>query len=672
MAYAPTGRALHPDRWCSAAGAMFAALAWLPPAAAQYPTYPQIETTLLNSQTNYPALCQRYNLGTTVQNRTMWALRISDNVGVEEDEPEFRFISTMHGDEVTGVMLCLNLIDYLTTNYGTDPRVTNLVDSVDIWIQPCMNPDGYVLVQRENANGVDLNRNFPDPFTSPSNTTTGRQKETANIMNWAFGRSFVLAANYHGGTMVVNYPYDNNSSGSSVYTASPDDDQFIWSSEEYTRNNLPMWNSATFFHGITNGADWYAISGGMQDWSYRYMGTNEVTIEVSTVKTPPYSQMPAFWADNREAMLTYIETVLTGVRGIVTDANTLSPLFATVAVVGRDHDIFTDPAVGNYHRLLLPGTYGMTFEAAGHDTVTAGNIVVASGPATRLDLALGPPTVVSAPNGGETVFGGMPTNITWTGNPTTAFRAQYSNNYGDTTTVSDDFESGTLSGDYSTGGNQPWTVASGGAHLGTYAAKSGVITHTQMTWMTRSFTGGTLSFWYRVSSEVGYDYFNFYINGVQQVHVSGAGSWTNYTTTLPTGTTYVLRWEYTKDGSVSSGSDNVRVDDLQMTVDNTTWTEIGVTSAGATSLPWTPSVPGTNYKVRVRAEYSADAHGAWDESNATFTVQSSIPAVSDWGMVVMLLLVVVAQTLALRARYAAPRPATPVRAGLSNAGDAHA
>jgi len=200
---------------------------WASAAFAQYPTYPQIETLLLTAEQNHPTLAKRYNIGTTVQGRTMWFLRISDNVQVDEDEPEVAYIANMHGDETVGTIMSLNLIDYLLTNYGSDSRVTNIVDSVELWVCPSMNPDGYTLIQRYNASGSDLNRSFPDPFSSPSNTIAGRPKETGNIMTWWWAHSPNQAANFHGGELVVNYPYDNNATGSSVYTIAPDDDFFI-------------------------------------------------------------------------------------------------------------------------------------------------------------------------------------------------------------------------------------------------------------------------------------------------------------------------------------------------------------------------------------------------------------------------------------------------------------
>ncbi|TWT44282.1 Carboxypeptidase T precursor [Phycisphaerae bacterium RAS1] len=358
---------------------------------AAYHTYAQVEADLAAAEALHPGLCRRVNLGLTVQGRTMWALCISDNVQLQEDEPEVAYISTMHGDEIIGMEMCLGLIDYLTSNYAADPRVQNLVNSLEIWIVPVMNPDGFVNGTRNNAHGVNLNRNFPCPYTSPVNTPAGREVETANIMNWRFGRSLTLSANFHSGAMVVNYPYDANASGQSVYTASPDDDVFIWASEEYSRYNAPMWNSPTFYHGITNGADWYVIYGGMQDWAYVYMGGNEVTIELAD-STPPASQIVTYWNNNRESMMAYLETALTGVRGVVTHRLTGQPLAATVTVVGRGHTVYTDPDVGDYHRLLRPGDYDLRFEAAGCAPRVVEDIVVSSGPATRLNLRLGPPT----------------------------------------------------------------------------------------------------------------------------------------------------------------------------------------------------------------------------------------------------------------------------------------
>jgi hypothetical protein len=261
-----------------------------------YRDYNDIAQLLLDADNDYPAICRRVDIGDSEQNRPIWALNISDNVGVEEDEPEFKYISTMHGDEWTGNEMLLYLIDELLTNYGTDPQITNLIDELDIWIVPVMNPDGFAIPRRGNINFVDLNRDFPDLWNDPVNTTAGRAEETATIMNWSAANSFTAGANIHTGALVANYPYDASPSGSDVYSPCPDDDLFVYLCEQYSQHNTPMWNSSVFFHGITNGADWYVIYGGMQDWNYHWMGCNEITLELSNTKIPARRRCPPIGA----------------------------------------------------------------------------------------------------------------------------------------------------------------------------------------------------------------------------------------------------------------------------------------------------------------------------------------------------------------------------------------
>jgi hypothetical protein len=89
-------------------------------------------------------------------------------------------------------------------------------------------------------------------------------------------------------------------------------------------------------------------------------------------------------------MLRYLEAVHIGVRGIVTDALTGQPVDARVTVQGNAQPVFTDPDVGDYHRMLLPGVYTLTVQAEGYHPRTFTNLTVAAGPATRADAALVP------------------------------------------------------------------------------------------------------------------------------------------------------------------------------------------------------------------------------------------------------------------------------------------
>lgn len=362
-----------------------------------YHNYTSLTAELQSYAAAYPDICRLISLGTTVQGRQIWAMKITDNPDVSEDEPEFKYIAAIHGDEPLSTEMCFYFIDYLLTNYNTNTRVRQIVDSTEIWIVPLMNPDGLELGSRYNANGYDLNRSFPEGssddvtniFSGPYNNTDGRPPEVASIMRWSQSRNFVLSANFHSGALVVNYPYDNDGLGS-VYSPTPDDLLFQDISRRYSYYNPPMWNSPYFPNGITNGAAWYVISGGMQDWNYRYVSNNEVTIELSDIKKPPESQLPVLWNNNRESMLNYLEAVHIGIRGRVTDSVTGRPLRAVIRVEGINHPVYSDSELGNYHRMLLPGTYTIVATAPGYKRVTIPNVVVTNAAATRVDIQLPP------------------------------------------------------------------------------------------------------------------------------------------------------------------------------------------------------------------------------------------------------------------------------------------
>ena len=370
-----------------------------------YHTYGALTTLLQDYATAYgagqatnPDICRLFTLGQSVQARELWAVLITANPDVEEDEPEFKYIGSMHGDEPVGMELCVYLIDELLTNYGTDTRITDLVDTTAIWIVPQMNPDGYTSGSRYNADGWDLNRVFPAYPTDYTGTIfggeplhdTGRPVEAAHVMRWTADNSFVLSANLHTGALLVNYPYDEDGVGSGNDAPTPDDLLFEDVSRRYSSNNPTMWSQSSFPDGISNGSAWYAMLGGMQDWNYRYASCNEVTIELSNVKWPPEAQLPGFWSDNRESMLTYLEAAHIGVRGVVTDSGTGAPIWAEVTVEGNAHPVFTDADVGDYHRMLLPGTYNLVFRATGYCPSAAWNVAVAAGAATRVDVTLDP------------------------------------------------------------------------------------------------------------------------------------------------------------------------------------------------------------------------------------------------------------------------------------------
>jgi carboxypeptidase D len=365
-----------------------------PTIPAEYHTYATLTSELQAIASANPGIVRLYSIGQSVQGRELWMVKITDNPDVDEDEPEVAYISSMHGDEVIGKELCVGLINYLVDNYGTLSRVTDLVDDTEIWIMPSMNPDGTELGQRYNANNVDLNRDFPDWYSDPVNTPSGRELETRAVMLWTEDRALTIAANFHGGSTVVNYPFDNNPTGTSGVespTPDPDDPSFISISQTYADNNPSLFASNTppFVNGITNGTMWYAIDGGMQDWAYCWYGIFETTIELDDVKWPAASTLPSHWDNNLESMLLYFERAHDGVRGIVTDASTGAPVAAEIRLDADPFPTYTDPDIGDYHRIVVPGTYTMDVSAIGFESTTV-PIDVLAGPALRADVALAP------------------------------------------------------------------------------------------------------------------------------------------------------------------------------------------------------------------------------------------------------------------------------------------
>ena len=363
-----------------------------------YPTYDAYVAMMNQFAANYPSICQLVDAGQTVQGRNILLVKISDNVSTREAEPQFLYTSTIHGDETTGFVLMLRLIDSLLTGYGTNPRITNIVNNAEIWINPAANPDGTYHggnstvygSTRYNANGYDLNRNFPDPIYG---VNTNQQPETQIFRTLAEQNNFVLCANFHGGAEVVNYPWDSWTGGYPDYTIHPDDVWYKFISHLYAdtcRAQSPSTYMDGYDNGVTNGGDWYVITGGRQDYMNWYMKSREVTIELSDTKLLSGTLLPAHWEYNKRSFLNYIESIFYGVRGIVTD-NYGSPLNATVKVLSHDtlnSEIRTDSLYGNYYRMLAPGTYSLNFSSPGHTSKTIDNVVVSNFNATELNVEL--------------------------------------------------------------------------------------------------------------------------------------------------------------------------------------------------------------------------------------------------------------------------------------------
>ncbi len=282
---------------------------------ADYPTHAQITAKLQAAVAKLPGRMKMFSVGKSIKGKDLWVVKISDNVETDEIEPEFKYISSMHGDEITGRELTTFMIEEIAEKYGKDKMITELVDNTEIFIMPSMNPDGSELRQRGNASGVDLNRNFPDWTVNAANTSAAAQLENKHVMAWQATRKFALSANFHGGSVCVNYPWD------ATYDRHPMDKFIQELSTVYADLNPEMRASTEFEGGITNGADWYVVKGGMQDWSVFYHNDLQVTIELSGTKWPNYSEIPGYWKSNRDSMYAYMKEVHRGAGFKLAGAN---------------------------------------------------------------------------------------------------------------------------------------------------------------------------------------------------------------------------------------------------------------------------------------------------------------------------------------------------------------
>ena len=339
----------------------------------QYPTYSAYEAMMYQFATDHPDMCEIIELGTLPSNRKLLIAHINNGSGA--GKPKFLYTSTIHGDETTGWMLMLRWIDYLLEN-PTLPECANILNNIDLYVGPNTNPDGTYHggnntvngATRYNANGVDMNRNYADPHEGPHPDGNPYQQETEWMMQFAQDNNFVMGANYHGGAEVMNYPWDN------THTLHADDQWWQLVSLEYValcRQVSSSYMTDTYSNGITNGAAWYMIGGGRQDYMNGYAECREETIECSSTKCPNASQMPNFWNINKNSIFAFANQVLYGIHGTVVDAASKAPIGgATVTLTGHDDQystVSTQLPNGDFHRPVKAGTYNVRITKNGYE-----------------------------------------------------------------------------------------------------------------------------------------------------------------------------------------------------------------------------------------------------------------------------------------------------------------
>jgi hypothetical protein len=253
-----------------------------------YHTYDENEAALGALVAAYPSLADTIHIGTAYAptSRNITAIKISDNVGTDESEPEVLYMGNHHARELMSVEIPLMFAQYLLAHYGTDATVTDYVNTREIYIIPVVNPDGLAYVQanhsgssngwwrknrRNNGNstfGVDINRNYSfqwgyDNIGSSSTTSSDvyrgpsafSEPETKAIRNFCAARHFTCFLSYHSYGELLLYPWG--------YIPAFTPDQKVFSAlgaELAAGTNFAVGNPALGTIYITNGDS--------DDWAY--------------------------------------------------------------------------------------------------------------------------------------------------------------------------------------------------------------------------------------------------------------------------------------------------------------------------------------------------------------------------------------------------------------------
>ncbi len=191
-------------------------------------TYSQIVAYLDSlAASNSNIMTAKFSIGMSVEGRELWVVKISDNPEIDEPEPEVFYNSLTHAREPASAAVLLHFLEYLLTNYGAEPEVTDLINTRELFFLPVVNPDGYVYNEMTNpegggmwrknrsfngdgSRGVDLNRNFSHMWGFDEIGSSGTpsaenyrgvqpfsEPETQSVRDFVLSRDIKVMHNFH-------------------------------------------------------------------------------------------------------------------------------------------------------------------------------------------------------------------------------------------------------------------------------------------------------------------------------------------------------------------------------------------------------------------------------------------------------------------------------------------
>ncbi|MBT3217639.1 MAG: hypothetical protein HN348_00990 [Proteobacteria bacterium] len=316
-------------------------------------------------------------IGESVLGRPLEALWL----GVPPDggAPVLRLLAAHHGDEGVSYEVALETASEMLDRDGIDPLVTALLDEATLWIVPYVNPDGVYAGSRYNANYVDLNRNYDikwNPEGFASGTEPFSEPETRAIAALAlYGGHPYISLTLHSGASNIGYPWN--------YTTlnTPDEAEMLALAEIYASS------CETSDFWVTNGADWYTTRGDTNDWSYGRYGGMDFTVELSSTKTPPASELETMFWEHTDAIIGFLTTPYT-VSGQILDEEG-RPIQAVLTLTEGNGIVsapfYSDATAGRFYRLAPSGDLTLRVAAPGWQST---NTAVAVGTDEALDLSI--------------------------------------------------------------------------------------------------------------------------------------------------------------------------------------------------------------------------------------------------------------------------------------------
>ncbi|MCR9144991.1 MAG: M14 family zinc carboxypeptidase [bacterium] len=293
-----------------------------------------VEKMLRRLVRDFPAVTALYEIGRSHEGRPIFALKISDNPGKDEDEPAFLFNAAHHGNELLAPDYVLDLAHYILKGRGSfgeeswldfiyekrngagtvhyrRPQLQSYIDDFEMWFVPVVNPDGLYTAwnrsywggrknSRDTTNpggvwnpgdGVDLNRNYPfywrSGFEKASSgrpgsifyrgKTPGSEPETQAVMGLVSRQRFAMSLSYHCYATKVLVPYTID------LAVSPNPNPAWRIGKQLARAGI----SHRPIKRYTAERNLYAVDGTDQDWIYNSFGTMAFIVEGSYL-TPDY------------------------------------------------------------------------------------------------------------------------------------------------------------------------------------------------------------------------------------------------------------------------------------------------------------------------------------------------------------------------------------------------